>query len=77
MPIYLTEEQRTRLSNHNFNEEDLLTVFRDSTSPNHNSTTLWHGIDDITHDIIPMFLSDNMIESDLELLKNYGYKCKE
>jgi hypothetical protein len=53
-----------------YNLFELLKMFRNVTSANHNSTTLWHGMDDIINGKIPQFLLDNCSERILEYIKD-------
>lgn len=49
-------------------------MFHEMVSPNNNSTTLYHGIDDILHDKIPMFMNDNASHKQLALLEEWGFE---
>ena len=53
-----------------YNLFELIKMFRNCTSANHNSTTLCHGMDDIINGKIPQFLLDNCSERIIEAIKD-------
>ena len=48
-------------------------MFHKMTSANSNSTTLYHGIDDLLRDKIPEFMKDNASYEQLALLEKWGF----
>lgn len=75
--IYLSDTQQQILANGEFNQMDMLRLFRNEMNPNFNSSTLYHGLDDILRNTIPQFFMDNLREDDLKKLVEIGWSEKE
>jgi len=74
MTVYLSESLQMMLDKGIFEPIHMIMALRNATNPNHNSSTLWHGIDDALSGIIPMFFSDNMGGSTITKLIEIGWK---
>ena len=53
---------------------EAIKMFHHIVSANSNSSTLYHGIDDILHDKIPDYMKDNSSYSDLAKLEEWGFE---
>ena len=51
-----------------------IAMFHKVTNANNNSAILYHGIDDLLNEKIPMFMKDNSSYSDLALLEKWGFE---
>lgn len=75
--IYLSEELKAFIEVNQFDTLQMLQLFAESTSPNSNPVSLWHGMDDIINRKIPRFLVDNMNENQLQQIRDLGWKDNE